>query len=84
MMEILGKIQGALVNKWTMGGSLLVVGVATLGGNLFGDVLNRVWFSMPLMGDVTILRLMGLLTTLLAVAVLTDGKFDPLDVQEEV
>jgi len=67
-----------------MGGSLLVVGVATLGGNYFGDVLNRVWFSIPLMGDVTILRLMGLLTTLLAVAVLTDGKFDPLDVQEEV
>ena len=45
-MEILGKIQGALVNKWTMGGSLLVVGVATLGGNLFGDVLNRVLFSV--------------------------------------
>ncbi len=84
MMEILGKIQGALVNKWTMGGSLLVVGVATLGGNLFGDVLNRVLFSVWGFGDVTILRVMGFLTTLLALAVLTDGKFDPLDVQEEV
>jgi len=83
-MKVLSDIQGFLLNKWTMGGSLLIVGVATLNGNLFGDTLNMVWFSVPLLGDITLLRIMGLLVLLLGVAVLTDGKFDPLDVQEEV
>jgi hypothetical protein len=45
--------------------------------------LNRVWFSIPVIGfDVTILRFMGLLTTTLGVAVLT--RYDPLDVKSEV
>jgi hypothetical protein len=83
-MKVLSDIQGFLLNKWTMGGSLLIVGVATLNGNLFGDTLNMVWFSVPVLGDITLLRIMGLLVLLLGVAVLTDGKFDPLDVQEEV
>lgn len=83
-MQVLKDIQGFLLNKWTMGGSLLVVGVATLNGNLLGNVLNNVWFSLPIVGDITLLRVMGLLVLLLGVAVLTDGKFDPLDVQEEV
>jgi hypothetical protein len=83
-MKVLSDIQGFLLNKWTMGGSLLIVGVATLNGNLFGDTLNMVWFSLPVVGDITLLRIMGLLVLLLGVAVLTDGKFDPLDVQEEV
>jgi len=68
-----------------MGGSLVLCGVVTMGGNLFSGVLNRVWFSLPLgIGDVTLLRTMGLAITLLGVAVLTDGKLDPLDVQAEV
>ena len=83
-MGVVSDIQGFLLNKWTMGGSLLIVGVATLNGNLFGDTLNMVWFSVPVFGDITLLRIMGLLVLLLGVAVLTDGKFDPLDVQEEV
>ena len=72
-----------LLNKTTIGGSLVLVGVVTaVGGNMFGDILNRVLFAVPMIGDVTILRIMGLITTLLGVAVLTG--FDPLDIQDEV
>jgi len=39
---MLDKIKDALLNKWTVGGSLLVIGGVTLvGGNWMGDVLNR-------------------------------------------
>lgn len=77
------KIKDALLNKWTVGGSLLIIGGVTLvGGNWMGDVLNRVLFAVPMVGDVTILRIMGLITTLLGIAVLTG--FDPLDLQDEV
>ena len=81
---MMDKIKDALLNKWTVGGSLLIIGGVTLvGGNWLGDVLNRVLFSMPLgIGDITILRIMGLITTLLGLAVLTG--FDPLDLQDEV
>lgn len=77
------KIKETLVNKWTIGGSLLVVGVGTLATVPMSKTLNRVWFSLPIIGyDVTILRFMGLLTTTLGVAVLT--RYDPLDVKREV
>ena len=80
---MMDKIKDAVLNKWTVGGSLLVIGGVTLvGGNWMGDVLNRVLFAVPMVGDVTILRIMGLITTLLGVAVLTG--FDPLDLQDEV
>ncbi len=80
---MMDKIKDALLNKWTVGGSLLIIGGVTLvGGNWMGDVLNRVLFAVPMIGDITILRIMGLITTLLGVAVLTG--FDPLDLQDEV
>ena len=80
---MMDKLKNALLNKWTVGGSLLIIGGVTLvGGNWMGDVLNRVLFAVPMVGDVTILRIMGLITTLLGVAVLTG--FDPLDLQDEV
>jgi hypothetical protein len=80
---MMDKIKDALLNKWTVGGSLLIIGGVTLvGGNWMGDVLNRVLFAVPMVGDVTILRIMGLITTLLGIAVLTG--FDPLDLQDEV
>ena len=81
---MMDNIKGMLLNKWTVGGSLAVIGGVTLvGGNWLGDVLNRVLFSITLgIGDVTILRIMGLITTLLGFAVLTG--FDPLDLQDEV
>jgi hypothetical protein len=80
---MMDKIKDALLNKWTVGGSLFVIGGVTLvGGNWMGDVLNRVLFALPLVGDVTILRIMGLITALLGLAVLTG--FDPLDLQDEV
>ena len=79
---MMDKIRDILVNKWTLGGSLVVVGVGTLGGVPMSKTLNRVWFSIPVIGfDVTILRLMGLLTTLLGIAVLT--RYDPLSVAKE-
>ena len=62
---------------------MLVVGVGTLATVPMSKTLNRVWFSLPIIGyDVTILRFMGLLTTTLGVAVLTH--YDPLDVKREV
>ncbi len=80
---MMDKIKDTILNKWTVGGSLLVIGGVTLvGGNWMGDVLNRVFFALPVLGDITLLRIMGLITTLLGLAVLTG--FDPLDLQEEV
>ena len=80
---MMDNIKGMLLNKWTVGGSLAVIGGVTLvGGNWMGDILNRVLFAIPMIGDVTILRIMGLITTLLGLAVLTG--FDPLDLQDEV
>ena len=80
-MEILTTIRDALVNKWTVGVSLVVVGVSTLVTPPMSDVLNRVWVSV--FGfDVTILRFMGVLTLALGIAALT--KQDPLGVKAEV
>lgn len=72
-----------LLNKTTVGGSLVVVGmVSAIGGNMFSDILNRVLVSVPVVGDVTLLRMGGFITLALGVAVLTG--FDPLRVEEEV
>ena len=74
-------IKGMLLNKTTIGGSLALVGaVITFGANF--RILNRVWVSLPMVGDITLIRIMGGVTTLLGIAVLTG--FDPLSVQEEV
>lgn len=76
-------IKGMLLNSTTIGGSLVVVGVVTaVGGNMLGDVLNRVLFSAPMVGDITLLRIGGFITLLLGVAVLTG--FDPLSIEAEV
>lgn len=76
-------IKGMLLNSTTIGGSLVVVGVVTaVGGNMLGDVLNRVLFSVPMVGDITLLRIGGFITLLLGVAVLTG--FDPLSIEAEV
>lgn len=76
-------IKGMLLNRTTVGGSLVVVGVVTaIGGNILGDVLNRVLFSLPMIGDITLLRIGGFITLLLGIAVLTG--FDPLNVEAEV
>tara|TARA_B100000029_G_scaffold314818_1_gene307233 strand:- start:339 stop:575 length:237 start_codon:yes stop_codon:yes gene_type:complete len=78
MMDTLQK----MVNRKNMvGGSLVLVGaVVGFGANL--GVLNRVLFTFPGLGDVTPVRIMGLVTLGLGVAVLT--RFDPLDLQEAV
>ena len=72
-----------LLNKTTIGGSLVLVGVVTaVGGNMLGDILNRVLFGLPFIGDVTILRILGTVTLLLGIGVLTG--YDPLDLTDEV
>lgn len=76
-------LRGMLLNKNTVGGSLVIVGFVTaVGGNMLGDILNRVLFSLPVVGDVTLLRIGGFITLLLGVAVLTG--FDPLSLEKEV
>lgn len=76
-------VRGMILNRTTVGGSLVVVGVVTaIGGNILGDVLNRVLFSVPMIGDITLLRIGGFITLLLGIAVLTG--FDPLNVEAEV
>ena len=75
-------IKGMLLNKTTIGGSLLLVGdVITFGANF--RMLNKVLFTLPVLNaDITLMRVMGGITTLLGVAVLTG--FDPLSIEEEV
>ncbi len=75
-------IKGMLLNKTTIGGSLVLVGaVITFGANF--RMLNKVIFTLPVLNaDITLMRIMGGITTLLGVAVLTG--FDPLSIEEEV
>ena len=71
-----------MVNRKNMVGSSLVLVGAVVGFGANLGVLNRVLFSFPGLGDVTPVRIMGLVTLGLGVAVLT--RFDPLDLQEAV
>ncbi len=67
--------------KNMVGVALVGVGVVVgFGANL--SMLNRVLFTFPGLGDVTPVRIMGLITLGLGVAVLT--KFDPAGLQEAV
>tara|TARA_R110002110_G_scaffold65505_1_gene180458 strand:+ start:140 stop:379 length:240 start_codon:yes stop_codon:yes gene_type:complete len=76
-------IRGMMLNANTIGGSLVVVGIVTaVGGNWLGDIINRVLFSVPMVGDVTLLRIFGTITLLLGVAVLTG--FDPIGVEADI
>tara|TARA_B100000427_G_scaffold23819_1_gene17708 strand:- start:1009 stop:1239 length:231 start_codon:yes stop_codon:yes gene_type:complete len=74
-------IKGMLLNKTTIGASLILVGAGVaLGANL--RLMNRVLFSLPMVGDITLTRIMGTIVGLLGVAVLTG--FDPLSLEDEV
>ena len=79
--EITKTVQRGLVNKYTVGTSLLVVGASTLVGVPMSETLNRVLAS-PMGFDITILRFMGFLTTALGVAVVFHQ--DPLGVAKQV
>ena len=70
-----------LINKYTVGVSLLVVGASTLVGVPMSETLNRVVAS-PMGFDITLLRAMGVLTTALGVAVVFHK--DPLGVAAQV
>lgn len=70
-----------LLNKTTIGASLILVGAGVaLGANL--RIMNRVLFSAGALGDITLTRIMGTIVGLLGVAVLTG--FDPLSLEDEV
>ena len=70
-----------LLNKITIGASLVLVGAGVaLGANF--KIMNRVLFSLPMLGDITLTRVMGTVVGLLGVAVLTG--FDPLSLEDEV
>ena len=70
-----------LLNKTTIGASLVLVGAGVaLGANL--RLMNRVLLSLPMVGDITLTRIMGTTVGLLGVAVLTG--FDPLSLEDEV
>ena len=74
-------IKSMLLNKKTIGASLVLVGAGVaLGANL--RIMNRVLFSLPMIGDITLTRVMGTVVGLLGVAVLTG--FDPLSLEKEV
>ncbi len=81
MDGIVETVKTSLINKYTVGVSLLVVGASTLVGVPMSDTLDRVWWS-PMGFDITILRFMGFLTTCLGVAVLFHQ--DPLGVKAQV
>ena len=74
-------VKGMLLNKKTIGASLVLVGAGVaLGANF--KIMNKVLFSLPMVGDITLTRNMGTVVGLLGVAVLTG--FDPLSLEEEV
>ena len=74
-------IKGMILNKKTIGASLVLVGASVaLGANF--KIMNRVLFSLPGLGDMTLTRVMGTVVGLLGVAVLTG--FDPLSLEDEV
>lgn len=74
-------VKGMLLNKKTIGASLVLVGAGVaLGANF--KIMNKVLFSLPMVGDITLTRIMGTVVGLLGVAVLTG--FDPLSLEEEV
>jgi len=79
--EITKTVQRGLVNKYTVGASLLVVGASTLVGVPMSETLNRVLAS-PMGFDITILRFMGVLTTALGISVVFHQ--DPLGVAKRV
>lgn len=74
-------VKGMLLNKKTIGASLVLVGAGVaLGANF--KIMNKVLFSAGALGDITLTRIMGTVVGLLGVAVLTG--FDPLSLEEEV
>ena len=79
--EIGTSIRRGLINKYTVGASLLVVGASTLVGLPMSETLNRV-FASPMGFDITILRFMGFLTTCLGIAVVFHK--DPPGVAKQV
>tara|TARA_R110002074_G_scaffold255113_1_gene427587 strand:+ start:110 stop:358 length:249 start_codon:yes stop_codon:yes gene_type:complete len=82
MNDAIATVKNIASRKNMIGASLVLVGaVVAVGANI--GFLNRVWFSLPLgIGDVTIMRIMGVAVFALGVAVLT--KIDPLDLQDAV
>jgi len=70
-----------ILNKNTIGASLVLVGASVAFGANF-KIMNRVLLSLPMLGDITLTRVMGTVVGLLGVAVLTG--FDPLSLEEEV
>lgn len=81
MEDVMVTVKKVASRKNMVGVALIGVGVVVgFGANL--SMLNRVWFTLPGFGDVTLIRVMGVITLGLGVAVLT--KFDPLELQEAV
>ncbi len=72
------KVEGTLLNKWTIGGSLLLTGAIFVGFASERSWMTRTWgWSGPL--KLTWGKAIGLIPLLMGVAVLT--RYDPLDVE---
>tara|TARA_B110001454_G_C12661435_1_gene409664 strand:- start:586 stop:840 length:255 start_codon:yes stop_codon:yes gene_type:complete len=84
-MDMVSKIQGMLINDWTVGGSLLLVGAVHFVGGGLSDMMEKTLFGQSWL---TVGRVLSLVPLSIGIAVLSKkimGKeIDPLGISEEV
>jgi|TARA_B100001094_G_scaffold301963_1_gene328732 hypothetical protein len=84
-MDMVSKVQGLLINDWTVGGALVLVGAVHFVGGGLSDMMEKTLFGQSWL---TVGRVLSLIPLSIGVAVLSKkliGKeIDPLGVTEEV
>ena len=84
-MGLVGDIHGWLVNDWTIGGALVLVGGVYFVGGGLSDMMEKTLFGYVWL---TFVRLLALVPLSIGIAVLskkiTGDAVDPLGIAEEV
>ena len=84
-MDMVKTIQGMLINDWTVGGALVLVGAVHFVGGGLTDMMEKTLFGQSWL---TVGRVLSLVPLSIGVAVLSKkimGKeIDPLGISEEV
>ena len=84
-MDMVSKVQGMLINDWTVGGALVLVGAVHFVGGGLSDMMEKTLFGQSWL---TVGRVLSIIPLSIGVAVLSkklNGKeIDPLGVTEEV
>ncbi len=84
-MDMVKTIQGMLINDWTVGGALVLVGAVHFVGGGLSDMMEKTIFGYSWL---TFGRLLALVPLSIGIAVLskkiTGSTMDPLGIAEEV